>query len=222
MAVRHIQPARGSAQATPVSIQELLEWAFRSECAQLEFDEIRASSGAPIQSYGAEYLLIQRQLLGCKIDGGGRSEPHPDAEIVASAVAALPVSHGGRPMAIRIAELARAGMVPDWAPGARMICEPVQWQSQLKHGRRHAKTVAVGKERYVYRGRLREYEVRLCPVRFRNDADYLASLRREYLRWWSALRELRETFRVYGGLSAFAVTGTMPVMWPWTERQATS
>ena len=42
---------------------------------------------------------------------------HADAEVVAATVAGMPDSLGGKRMAIYVAELARAGMTPDWMPG---------------------------------------------------------------------------------------------------------
>ena len=70
--------------------------------------------------FGLEYVLIQRARLGCKVDGGGRSSQsytHQDAEVVAATLAGMPDSLGGKRMAIYVAELARAGMTPDWLPG---------------------------------------------------------------------------------------------------------
>ena len=215
MMARSVRPARGSAPATPVGIRELLEWAFRTECARLEFDEIIESSGITMRAVGTEYILMRRGILGCKIDGGGRSDPHPDADIVASAVAALPEACGGRHMALMIAELARCGNTPDWMPGATLACVPVTWAGQVKHGKPFAKTVSLGTGKYRYRGKEREYDRRVCPVRYLNDAKQIGGLRRTYLQWWGALLELRDTFRIYGGLSAFEVTRAMPPRSPW-------
>ena len=215
MAVRSIQPARGTAPATPVSIRELLEWAFGRELARLDFDEFGTVRGDRRVGVGTEYLLMQRQLLGCQIDGGGRSEPHPDADTVASALAALPESHGGRATALWIAELARAGMAPEWRYEERIICEPVRWQTQMRKGRFWATTERSGEAVYLDRGRLRRCELRVCPVRIRNTAELAARARRDYLRWWGALIELRQTFQVYGGLTSFSVTEEMPPMQPW-------
>ncbi|TMV14419.1 hypothetical protein [Arenibacterium halophilum] len=216
MAARAIQPARGSAPATPVSIRELLEWAFGRELARLDFDEIGAVRGDRRVGVGTEYLLMQRQLLGCQIDGGGRSEPHPDADTVASALAALPEGHGGRATALWIADLARAGMAPEWRYEERKTCEPVAWRA-CKHGTRYAVTESAGQVQYVHRGRLRQAELRVCPVRFRDPAPLAARARRDYLRWWGALFDLQQTFRLYGGLTAFVVTEAMPVMEPWRK-----
>ncbi|WP_109464393.1 hypothetical protein [Albibacillus kandeliae] len=219
MMARSVRPARGAAPATPVGIRELLEWAFRTECARIEFDEIRESSGVTMREVGTEYILMRRGILGCQIDGGGRSDPHPDADIVASAVAALPEGHGGRQMALRIAELARIGAEPDWMPGATLACVPVSWAAQVKQGKLYAKTTSLGIGKYSYRGREREYDRRVCPVTYRNDAQQIGSARRAYLQWWGALLELRETFRVYGGLSSFSVTDEMPRQTPWKSNR---
>ena len=62
--------------------------------------------------YGLEYVLIQRARLGCQVDGGRYkigSYTHADAEVVAAILAGMPDALGGKRMAIRVAELARAG-----------------------------------------------------------------------------------------------------------------
>lgn len=76
---------------------------------------------------GLEYVLLQRAALGCKIDGGQYKiggYTHEDAEVIAATVAGTPDSLGGKRMAIRVAELARAGLTPDWMPGAVPRCVP--------------------------------------------------------------------------------------------------
>ena len=63
------------------------------------------------------------------MDGGQHkmgSYTHADAEVVAAAVAGMPDSLGGIRMAIQVAELARAGMTPDWMPGVVPRCVPVE------------------------------------------------------------------------------------------------
>lgn len=91
------------------------QWAFNMEQAQLELpppkDLIEEGFGL-----GLEYVLLQRAALGCKV-GGGRhktgSHTHPDAEVIAATVAGMPDRLGGIRKAIRLAELARAGLTPD-------------------------------------------------------------------------------------------------------------
>ena len=85
-----------------LGVQALLEWAFRTEQAQLELpppkDAIEEGYG-----FGLEYILLQRAALGCKVDGGQHkigSYTHADAEVVAATVAGMPDSLGGIRMAI--------------------------------------------------------------------------------------------------------------------------
>jgi hypothetical protein len=48
---------------------------------------------------------------------------HEEAEVIAATVATMPDSLGGKRMTIRVAELARAGLTPDWMPGpCRAVC----------------------------------------------------------------------------------------------------
>ena len=213
-------------QRRPVSIEQLLHWAFARECASIDFDEIGTETGA--RNYGMEYVMIERARIGCRVDGGGRSEPHPDADIVASAVSALPEAYGGRPMAVRIAELARAGRTPDWAynPPPQIIpCAT----STNQHGTRAAiaDAAALGEQGWRAQPRLTPKGVRVwdavhyCPVRILHDPATVsaraARQRRDYLQWWGALLELRQTFKIYGGLSAFDVTDQMPPRKPWEK-----
>ncbi len=161
-----------------LGVQALLEWAFRVEKAQLELqappDEITEGHG-----FGLEYVLLQRAQLGCRVDGG-RYKPeastHEDAETIAAIVAGLPEDLGGRRMAIRIAELARAGLTPDWMSGALPRCIPVETRRN-QHGERSV-TVVVGTERVLSRGRWRTVEVAACPVTWRPHPDQIDAARR--------------------------------------------
>jgi hypothetical protein len=103
-------------QRRALGIQQILEWAFRVEKVQLELPERVDPEDGEGFGFGLEYVLLQRAALGCKIDGGRHklgSYSHPDAEVVAALLAGLPDSLGGKRMAIRVAELARAGLTPD-------------------------------------------------------------------------------------------------------------
>lgn len=194
----------------PVSILELLHWAFQRECAQIEFpDDAR-------QEISATYAMMRVYQCGVRVDGGGRSLPHPDADLVAAALSVLPEGCGGRGMAVTIAELARQGSTPDWGDGAQPQCVPEEWRNS-KHGR-FAKTVSLGVHRILSRGRVRQVDVRICPVRHLNEASEVARRRRGYMQWWGALLELRQTFRIHDNLSAFVVTDDMPAMRPWEKR----
>jgi hypothetical protein len=209
-----------------ISIQRLLEWAFADECASVDFED----AGTLAQGYGHignAHRMAQRGALGCRIDGGGRSEPHPDADLVSAAVAVLPEGCGGRSMAVQIAELARGRQGPSLHEGREiklkdvperlwsgvMRCEPAEMFTN-KHGLQAATSL-------IDRGvdtsglRARRYDVRVCPVAYMVKSPDIARARRNYLQWRLALMELRQTFVNYNNLSRWAVTRMMPPMRPW-------
>ena len=75
-----------------LGVQAALEWAFRIEQAQLDLplppDITEEGFG-----FGLEYVLLQRAVLGCKIDGGQHKiggYTHEDAEVIAATVAGIP------------------------------------------------------------------------------------------------------------------------------------
>ena len=198
-----------------VSIRQLVEWAFQREFAQIDFDSERRFGAEPVPSFGMEYLLLERARVGCSIDGGGRSEPHHDAELVSAALSVLPVARGGRSMAVQIAELARVGAVPDYMPRAKPHVEPVEWRSHWRGD--FGKAVKLRRETYTVSNRTRAVDVYWCPIRYVNTAAEVASARRNYLDWWAALDELRYTFQAGRDLIAYEVTDTMPLMMPWKK-----
>ena len=63
-----ISRAGGHRVKRALDVQAALEWAFRVEKAQLELppppDVSEEGSG-----FGLEYVLMQRAVLGCKVDG---------------------------------------------------------------------------------------------------------------------------------------------------------
>lgn len=201
-----------------MSVQQALEWAFRVEHAQLELPEPLDPERGQGFGFGLEYVLMQRAVLGCKIDGGRYkmgSYTHEDAEVIAATVAGIPDHLGGKRMAIRVAELARAGLTPDWMPGAVPRCVPVEMKRN-RHGD-HATTVVVGTERVLSRGKWRTVEVRACPVMFRPDARQIESARRAYSEWWLALGWVRDGLQVGGMLRDVEVVGGMPKAKPWHQ-----
>jgi hypothetical protein len=109
---------------------------------------------------------------------------HEDAEVIAATVAGMPDALGGKRMAIRVAELARAGLTPDWMPGAVPRCVPVETRRN-QHGER-AKTEVVGVERVQYRGRWRTVEVLACPVTWHPHPELIAGARPGYDDWTAA------------------------------------
>lgn len=198
-----------------LGVQAALEWAFRVEQAQLELplppDVTDEGFG-----FGLEYVLLQRAVLGCKIDGGQHKiggYTHEDAEVIAATVAGIPDSLGGKRMAIRVAELARAGLTPDWMPGAVPRCVPLEIKNN-QHGER-ATTIVVGTERVKTRGKWRTVDVLACPVTWRPHPEQIASARRGYEDWWQALDWVRDGLIAGGMLREVEVTAVMPKVRPW-------
>lgn len=207
-----------------VSIQKLLEWAFQKELASLDFNEVQSSSGWVPTSVSMEYRMMQQARLGCRVDGGGHSEPHHDADIVASALAALPEARGGRCTALWVAELARAGREPDWMQNAQPRYHP-DGVHVNRHGR-HAQTAdaselgSVGWKPTPRRNRKQAVvydKVLYCSCHLRPTQQQIGAARRSYLEWWAALLELRTTFQLYSNLTSFAVNDVMPDMNPWKK-----
>ena len=179
---RRIKP--NARQKRALGVQAILEWAFRVEKARLELPPPKNAADES-SGFGMEYVLIQRAQLGCQIDGGRYkmgSYTHRDAEVVAATLAGMPDALGGIRMAIRVAELASAGMTPDWMPGAVPRCVPVETRRN-QHGER-AVTEVVGVERVQYRGRWRTVEVLACPVTWRPHPQLIESARHAYEYWW--------------------------------------
>ena len=131
-------------------------------------------------------------------------------------MAALPDSLGGKRMAIHIAELARAGMTPDWLPGVVPRCVPVETKSN-QHGERST-TVVGGIERVLHRGRWRSVEVLACPVTWRPHPEQIASAWRGYEDWWHGLDWVRDGLLAGGMLREVEVTGAMPKVRPWAVK----
>ena len=208
-------PGRGTKARRALGVQALLELAFRIEKAQLELpapsDEVNEGHG-----FGLEYVLLQRAQLGCRVDGD-RYKPeastHEDAETIAAIVAGLPDDLGGRRMAIRVAELARAGLTPDWMPDAVPRCVPVETRRN-QHGERSI-TVVVGNERVLSRGRWRTVELLACPVTWSPHPEQIKAARRAYVDWWRALGGVRDGIASCDLLRAFEVTDAMPRSHPW-------
>jgi hypothetical protein len=199
-----------------MSVQQALEWAFRVEHAQLELPEPPDPERGQGFGFGLEYVLMQRAALGCKIDGGQYkmgTYTHEDAEVIAATVAGMPDNLGGKRMAIRVAELARAGLTPDWMPGVAPRCVPVDIKRN-RHGDR-AVSVVVGTERVLVKGKWRNVEVRACPVTFRPDAGQIEAARRDYQAWWQTLGWVREVLIAGGMLREVEVTVAMPKARPW-------
>jgi hypothetical protein len=202
-----------------MSVQQALEWAFRTEHAQLELPEPPDPERGQGFGFGLEYVLMQRAALGCKIDGGQHKTgtyTHEDAEVIAATVAEMPDNLGGKRMAIRVAELARAGLTPDWMPGAVPRCVPVEMKRN-RHGD-HATTMVVGTERVLSRGKWRTVEVLACPVMFRPDARQIEAARRTYVDWINALAWIQSYMANGNDLKTVEMNERLPPSRPWSSR----
>lgn len=200
-----------------MSVQQALEWAFRVEKAQLELPLPQCVTEENF-GFGLEYVLLQRAALGCKIDGGRYKVggyTHEDAEVIAATVAGMPDSLGGKRMAICVAELARAGLTPDWMPGAVSHCVPVETKRN-QHGER-ATTIVVGTERILTRGKWRTVELLACPVTFSPHPEQIDAARRAYDDWWQALAWVQEGLLAGAMLRDVEVTALMPKGRPWKK-----
>ena len=202
-----------------LGVQAALEWAFRIEKAQLELPlpENVTEEGF---GFGLEYVLLQRAALGCKVDGGQHKIggfTHEDAEVIAATVAGMPDSLGGKRMAIRVAELARAGLTPDWMPGAVPRCVPVDIKRN-RHGDR-AVSVVVSTAHALINGKWRIVEVRACPVTFTPTPQQIDAARQAYDDWWQALDWVRDGLIAGGMLREVEVRAVMPSSRPWTARK---
>jgi len=209
----------GTKVKRPLGVQAALEWAFRVERAQLELPVPKNVSEEGF-GFGLEYVLLQRGALGCKVDGGQHkmgSYTHADAEVIAATVAGMPDSLGGIRMAISLAEMAQAGITPNWMPGAVPHCVPVDIKRN-RHGDR-AVSVVVGTERVMVSGKWRTIEVRACPVTWRPHPEQITSARRGYEDWWQALDWVRDGLVAGGMLRETLVGAAMPKVRPWTSKQ---
>jgi hypothetical protein len=198
-----------------LGVQAILEWAFRVEKAQLELPLPKDVTDEGF-GFGMEFVLLQRGALGCKVDGGQHkmgSYTCADAEVVAATLAGMPDNLGGKRMAIYVAELARAGITPDWLPGAVPRCVPAETKTN-QHGER-ASTIVVGTERVQSRGKWSTVEVLACPVTWRPHPEQIASARRGYEDWWQALDWVRDGLVVGRMLREIEVSAVVPKVRPW-------
>ena len=215
-----------------LSIQQTLEWAFRNECAQIDLPDL-----VPIeergQGFGMEYVLIQRAKLGgVQIDQSrGASSPHDDAEATAGVVSRLPAKLGGSGMAIRMAELARSGIIPEWMPGAVPRLVPVAWRAANQTGQlAKSEVLAIYDEAFFVRHpryperkvrRTRKITIEWVPCRWDPSRQQIENVRAGYASWWRSLDHIRTTLIASDWLRTIDITDTMPAREPWLLDQRT-
>lgn len=206
-----------------MSIRAALEWAFAVERVSLDFDEFAEPRGSD-----TIWRLMQQGLTGCKVDGGGRSSGHDDAEIIAGIVSQLAIGCGGRGMAVQVATLARACMAPDWMQGQTPRMVPADTR-MTKHGlfARSQPTIgvarsaselwgAMGVVAKTTRGRKSVQTSLCCPVVLRPSPAQIGAARRNYLAWYGALLELQCQIST-AGLRTIRLTNAMPPLTPWRK-----
>lgn len=204
----NLQPER-IALRRPMTIAAALEWAFATERAQLDWAEEQGDNARP--GVSTIWTIMQRGHLGCSVDGGGHSLPHHEADMIASAVAHLPREHGGRPIAILIAECARAGVAPDWRTA------PPRWVPRAWKGENQAGPMAATEVVEVLtiarRGRKVQVPVLCCPVVRTVSAERIVAARARYAAWRAALSWLAVSLR--DRLAEVQIVPGLPMAEPW-------
>lgn len=199
-----------------VGVLDLIEWAFQREKVGLDFDDLEREADAR-PGFGVEYLMMEQAKLGCRVQGGGSSPRHHDADMVAASLACLPEGCGGRRMAVLIAELARVGERPDWMQGARAACRPIAWRGS-KHGQFAVveQCTAIG-SRWPATQLGTRADGSWCRVSYSGLVRDVAAARRRYLGWYGALLHLRYVLQVSCPLTSFTVSQAMPERNPWRK-----
>lgn len=197
---------RPRALSREMTIQQALHWAFAVEHAQIDFDLLGAKE---FDRCGVDIIWIMQQQnrLGCRVDGGGNSDPHVDAQIIAAAVEAIPVEHGGRRMAMTMAELARTRSAPDWGDNEKLACVRSGYEDKERTG-----------SLWVWRTRQRKTRQQrgdICTVSYTGTAKMIAEKRRAYLAWYGALLHLLWQLGRGGVLSHIRLVDGLPPQSPW-------
>ncbi len=209
-------------------IIDLLEWAFRREYAQIELPELDQISEAA-SGHGIEYVLLQQAILGVKVDSSiGNSDPHEDAEAVAAIVSGLPEHLGGLRMAISIAELARAGVSPDWMPDAAPKYVPKEWRRGNQHGQRIGATEQIGEHVEETKSphpknpaktitRRKSHKIEITPCILVPSPESITAARGRFVDWHNALRYIRNVLQASNVLRQHSVSDQMPAQKPWVN-----
>ncbi|MCO6363484.1 hypothetical protein [Paracoccus sp. 08] len=204
-----------------MSITDALAWAFLTEKAVLDFDQYGAHE---FDRRGVDtlWIMAKRHKVGVTVDGGGTSDPHRDAQVIAAVVEALSDHVGGRRMATQIAELARARSASDWGQGDRISITPCGWEWSDEEGCFVAGVSRDGST-WVWRDRHRNMHERkgdFCAISYTGTASMVAAKRRNYQAWCGALLDLWAVLNRPGMLDTIEITGAQPTLAPWQEADA--
>lgn len=203
-----------------IGVWEILCWAFQQECVSLDLDEQRTGLQSKV-GVDPIFRMVEIARLGCRVQGGGVSQSHHDAEIVAGTLAVLPDNCGGSRMATWIADLARSGRQPDWQSAPSIV--PVETRTN-RWGVRAVTADAqdLGSEGWPHQPRRNKKQrivydpVLYSPCLIRPSPSQVARFRREYLAWYGALLEIRIALQTTH-LTSHVVSKRMPPRAPWAK-----
>ena len=205
------------------SVKRALEWAFSVEKAEVVIPETAEQKIG--RGFGMEYVMLERAKLGVQVDTfRGESMPHSDALIIAAVVSTLPQSLGGLKMALRLAQVARTGLVPDWMQGAVPRIVPRAWAKRNQYGERaKAERIGVWVEEFFVPHprnprrkiwRTKRHEIMWTPCTWSPSPGEIRQARKEYLAWWHALDDVR--VRMAGvEMTKIRLNAHMPPKKPW-------
>lgn len=189
---------------TPITMWELLIWAYKREMVHYEPDH-HIGPQMPLQAANFASLAANGQFRGCyyeswSINGAGTTA-HEDAHTVHSAVLAL-----GHRRADLVVKAAAAGSVPDWCPKL-----PAYRIVPVRKG-------GSGSPRHIYGKNGRPIA---CMIDYEGIPDHeIARIhqaaRESYSLWWAALRDLRLGFVMKSAaLKRWKITKTGALREPW-------
>jgi hypothetical protein len=220
---------RGDKQMTnskrKMSIRMALEWAFMTEYVELDL-----SDGSPRTPVGVDtlYKLIKRNELGfVRIEGGGKSEAHEDANLISLSITKLALTQRRRNLALMVADCARFGRAVDWMDGAVPKIEPAEWKVRRGYSNQDMAKEAVLR-RYVVEKKIphprnpeksftsrSKAEDSWCPCIWTTSLQEIETARADYEKWIAAMKWVRDDLIADGKLETIELTNRLPDTRPW-------
>lgn len=210
-----------------MSIRLALEWAFMTEYASLDLGDNLSNTQVGVDTL---YKLIQRNRLGfVRIDGGGKSMPHDDAELISASLTKLAIVSQNRSLALLVADCARLGRPVDWMEGAVPKIEPAEWKSRRGFSkgdmaketvlRKYTIAKKVPHPRNPEKSITRKSKVEeaWCPCIWTTTLQEIETARQNYTQWVSALGWIRDDLIKSGDLETISLTDRLPVACPWGQ-----
>jgi len=211
-----------------MSIRMALEWAFMTEYANLDLGDDLTKTQVGVDTL---YKLIERNRLGfVRIDGGGKSMPHDDAELISASLTKLAMQKSNRRLALMVGDCARLGRPVDWMEGAVPKIEPAEWKPRRGYSkgdmakeevlRRYTIAVKVPHPKNPEKTVTRRTKVEEthCPCIWTTSLQEIETARADYSKWVSALRWLRDDLRANWDLQTIELTDHLPIHQPWIDR----